>query len=333
MYEQFKHQFAVAIATNYPQEDVETILKKLDMVAYSYDITKKETSVAVYNSEMPEMVKTYLVCKKVEGLSELTLYNYGNALRKFFFALGKSPEQVSPNDIRVYLYQYQDVKGTQNRSLDKIRQMICSFFMWACCEGYLQRNPALTIKPIKYEKKERKPLTQIELEYIRRACADARDKAIIEFLYSTGCRVSELTCIKKSDVDWNRKSVHLFGKGNKHRTSYLNAKAEVALLEYLKSRDDECEYLFVSQRKPHGQLKKCAVEKIVRQIAERASNHVQKPVSPHVFRHTTATTALNNGMPLEDISKLLGHENVATTMIYAKVAESNVQSGHKKYVV
>lgn len=333
MYEQFKNQFALTLSANYSKEDVEIILKKLDIVAYNYDIEKKETAVTVYNSELPEMVKTYLVCKKVEGLSEQTLYNYGNALRKFFFGVQKAPEQVNPNDIRVYLYRYQELNGTSSRSLDKIRQNICGFFHWACCEGYLERNPALTIKPIKYEKKERKPLTQIELEYIRRSCQTKRERAMIEFMYSTGCRVSELTGVKKSDVDWNRKSVHLFGKGKKHRTSYLNAKAEVALQDYLKERTDENEYLFVSERKPHGQLKKCAVEKIVKQIAERAAEHVKKPVSPHVFRHTTATTALNNGMPVEDICSLLGHENVSTTMIYAKVSAESVQSGHKKYVI
>ena len=333
MYEQFKNQFALTLSATYSTDNIEVILRKLDMVSYNYEISKKETSVAVYNSEMPEMVKTYLVCKKVEGLSEQTLYNYGNALRKFFFGLQKAPEQVNPNDIRVYLYRYQELNGTTSRSLDKIRQMICSFFNWACCEGYLERNPALSIKPIKYEKKERAPLTQIELEYIRKACGSVRDTAMIEFMYSTGCRVSELAAVKKSDIDWNKKTVHLFGKGKKHRNSYLNAKAEVALLEYLKSRDDESEYLFVSQRKPHGQLKRCAIEKVVRQIAERAVEQVKKPVSPHIFRHTTATTALNNGMPIEDISRLLGHESVGTTMIYAKVSENNVQNGHRKYVV
>ena len=333
MYEQFKNQFALSLSSIYSTDDIEVILKKLDMVSYNYEISKKETSVVVYNSEMPEMVNTYLVCKKVEGLSDQTIYNYGNALRKFFFDLQKAPEQVKPNDIRVYLYRYQELNGTTNRSLDKIRQMICSFFNWACCEGYLEKNPSLTIKSIKYEKTERKPLTQIELEYIRQACTTNREKAIVEFLYSTGCRVSELAAVKKSDIDWNKKSVHLFGKGKKHRTSYLNAKAEVTLLEYLKNRNDESEYLFVSERKPYGQLKRCAIEKIVRQIAERAIIQVKKPVSPHIFRHTTATTALNNGMPIEDISQLLGHENVGTTMIYAKVSENNIQIGHKKYII
>lgn len=171
------------------------------------------------------------------------------------------------------------------------------------------------------------------MEYIRQACTTNREKAIVEFLYSTGYRVSELAVVKKSDIDWNKKSVHLFGKGKKHRTSYLNAKAEVTLLEYLKNRNDESEYLFVSERKPYGQLKRCAIEKIVRQIAERAISQVKKPVSPHIFRHTTATTALNNGMPIEGISQLLGHESVGATMIYAKVSTEDVQIGHKKYII
>lgn len=333
MYEQFKNQFALALSTTYSKDDIETILQKLNIVAYNYDVTRKETSVMVYNYDMPEIVKTYLVCKKVEGLSELTIYNYGRALRNFFLELQKTPEQVSPNDIRVYLYRYQEVNKISNRSLDKIRQMICGFFNWATCEGYLDRSPALTIKPIKFEEEERKPLTQIELEYIRKACITPRDKAMVEFLYSTGCRVSELTMVKKTDIDWIKKSVHLFGKGKKYRTSYINAKAEVALLEYLKTRDDDNEYLFVSQRKPHGKLNKCGVEKIIRQIAERVTDNVKKPVSPHIFRHTTATTALNNGMPIEDIQIILGHENISTTMIYAKTSTENVRNGHMRYIV
>lgn len=333
MYEQFKNQFTLALATTYSTKDIEVILNQLDIVAYNYDISQKETSVMVYNSDIPEIVKIYLVSKKVEGLSEQTLYNYGNALRKFFFELQKAPDKISSNDIRVYLYRYQQANGTSNRSLDKIRQMICGFFNWATCEGYLEKNPALTIKPIKYESEERKPLTQIELEYIRQACVTPRDKAMVEFLYSTGCRVSELAIVKLSDINWNNKSVHLFGKGKKHRFSYLNAKAEVALLEYLKTRHDGNDYLFVSERNPHGKLSKCGIEKIIRQIAERASTHVKKPVSPHIFRHTTATTALNNGMPIEDIQIILGHENISTTMIYAKTSTENVRNGHMRYIV
>lgn len=333
MYEKFKNQFALSLSSVYSKEDIETILRKLDTVSYNFDIFQKETSVTVYNSELPDMVKTYLVCKKVEGMADGTLYNYGHALQNFFEFIQKSPEQIVPNDIRVYLYRYQETKEISNRSLDKIRQTIGSFFNWANCEGYIERNPSLTIKPIKFEKKERQPMSQIELEYLRKACNTLRDKAIIEFLYSTGCRVSELCGVKKSDIDWNKKSVRLFGKGKKFRTSFINAKAEVSLLAYLETRIDSNEYLFVSERKPHGQLKKDAIEKVVRQIAERTSEYIQKPISPHILRHTFATTALNNGMPVEDISRLLGHSRIDTTLIYAKTSYENIQARHNKYVV
>lgn len=333
MYEHFKNQFALTLSATFTKDDIEIILKKLDVVAYDYDVTKKETSIVPYNTELPEMVKTFLVCKKIEGLSEGSLYNYGQALKKFFRTMQKAPEQVKVNDIRVYLYRYQEENGITNRSLDKIRQILSSFFHWASNEGYLQQNPMVTIKPIKHEKKPREALSQVELEYIREACQTLKEKAIVEFLYSTGCRVSEMANVKKSDIDWNKKSVHLFGKGRKHRSSYLNAKAEVSLQNYLNSREDTNEYLFVSDRKPHNQMHKDGIEKIIRNLAKRASEHVQKPVSPHIFRHTTATTALNNGMPIEDISILLGHENVATTMIYAQTSQENVMSGHKKYII
>lgn len=333
MYEKFKNQFALSLSSSYGKEDIEVILRKLDSISYNYEISQKETSVMLYNYEIPEMVKTYLVCKKVEGVAEGTLYNYGKTLENFFFQMQKSPDKISPNDIRVYLYNYQETKHISNRSLDKIRQMICGFFTWANSEGYLERNPTITIKPIKYEKKERQPMSQIELEYIRQSCNTLREKAIVEFLYSTGCRVSELCGVKISDIDWNNKSVHLYGKGKKHRTSYINAKSEVSLLAYLKTRTDNNEYLFVSERKPHGNLKKDAIEKVIRQISKRASEHIKKPISPHIFRHTFATTSLNNGMPVEDISCLLGHENISSTMIYSKISLDNVKNNHKKYVI
>lgn len=139
--------------------------------------------------------------------------------------------------------------------------------------------------------------------------------------------------MKKSDVDWNAKMVHLFGKGRKHRTSFINAKAEVSLRAYLETRVDDSEYLFVTERKPIRGLKKDAIEKIVRNISNRVSSKVGKSVTPHVLRHTTATMALQSGMPIEDVSKLLGHESIDTTMIYVHTSIESVQSAHRKYVV
>ena len=333
MYEQFKTQFIMLLAEDFSAEDIATITKNLDIAAYNYDVTKKETGVAVYNTEAPELVKTYLICKKIEGLSDQTLYNYGKCLHIFFSEMQKAPDQITTNDIRVFLYKYQERKKISNRTLDKYREYISHFYQWACNEEYIEKNPAKNVKPIKYEVKPRQALSQIELEYIRKACVTLKDKAIIEVLYSTGCRVSELANLKKSDINWNDKTVHLFGKGSKHRTSFLNAKAEVAIKEYLSSRIDENDSLFVSDRKPHDPIKKDALEKIVRIISKRATDTVGKNVTPHILRHTTATTAIRNGMPVEDIRELLGHSRIDTTMIYAKTSIANVQAGHKKYVI
>lgn len=210
--------------------------------------------------------------------------------------------------------------------------MISGFFQWAQDEEYIQKNPAKSINQIKYESKPRQALSQIELEYIRRSCKTLRESAMIEVLYSTGCRVSELSGLKISDVDFTEKKVHLFGKGKKHRFSYLNAKAEVALKEYLESRKDSCEYLFVTERKPIKNLNKEAIEKIVRNISKRTFGE-EKKVTPHIFRHTTATTAMKNGMPIQSIQLMLGHSKIDTTMIYAHTDESMVKYEHEKSVI
>lgn len=197
--------------------------------------------------------------------------------------------------------------------------------------NYISKNPCKQIHPIKYEAKLREPLTGVEMELIRDACQTRREKAIIETFYSTGCRVSELAILKKTDVDFRKGEVHLFGKGSKHRISYINAKAEVALKKYLFSRSDDCPALFVTDRSPVRALKKEGIESIVRKIGERSG--IERRVYPHLIRHTTATDALERGMNVAEVQKILGHEKLDTTMIYAKVCQDNVKYDHKRYIV
>lgn len=332
MYEKLKNQFAVSLSTRFDADEISYIIGRLNVVVDDYEISAKSKELVQYNpGDTPYLVKTFLVCKKIEGMADGTLYNYNKYLSIFFQMVKKDPCAVTANDIRVFLYKYQEERGISNRSLDKVRNYITSFYNWAHVEDYVQQNPAKAIKAIKFSVKPREALNQIELEYLRKACADIRDKAIIEFLYSTGCRISELAGVKLTDVNWEKKTVLLFGKGKKYRTSYINAKAEVALKDYLESRTDDTDSLFVSERSPHGPMHKAGLERIIKAIAERAN--LDKNVTPHILRHTTATIALNNGMPVEDISKLLGHANIATTMIYAKASEENIHDGHTKSVI
>lgn len=331
-YEQMKNRFYCELnALKLAPSQVMEIGQALDRAAYLYEIQPKETSLAVRQDQIPALVKTYIVVKKTEGLADGTLANYAYILKQFFAWVRKQPEDVVANDIRMFIYDYQQRKKISDRTLDKYREFICWFFHWAYAEEYIPRDPSKSIKGIKHEVKERQFLTQVELEYLRLACNTLRDKAIVEFLYSTGCRVSELIGVKLSDIDWKQNTVHLFGKGKKHRTSFVNAKCEVALLEYLKHRSDKSEYLFVSERAPHDKIGKCTVEKILRELSERS--HLTRRITPHMIRHTTATQAANSGMPIEQVSKLLGHANISTTMIYTKVSNDAVHAQHIKCVV
>lgn len=333
-YEQMKNQFFFELNhyfSTLTSEQLKIVGKALDKAAFAYEVAIKETTLTIVDDPVPALVKTYIVIKKTEGLSEGTLSNYYNTLKHFFLFVRKQPHEVTANDIRIFIYGYQQRKQVSDRTLDKYREYICWFFSWAHSEEYIPKNPGRSVKGIKYEQKERQALSQIELEYLRLACTTPRNKAILEFLYSTGCRVSELIRVKKSDVDWRNNTVHLLGKGKKHRTSFINARCEVALREYTKTRIDNSDYLFVSERAPHEQIQKCTVEKIIRELSDRAGLH--KHITPHIIRHTTATQAVNNGMAIEDVSKLLGHASVATTMIYAKVSQETVRTQHIKCVI
>jgi len=326
-----KNEFMLMLSREYGNKDIEKITMMLNMVANNYEIGEKQTGLVVYNpEETPTMVKEYLVVKKIEGLSDKTLMNYKLFLDKFFSYVRKELEAVEKNDIVLFLHVYKSEHKISDRSLDKIREYICRFFNWACDENYLERSPARTIKPIKHETRERVGLTHLELEYVRRACKTPREQAMVEVFCSTGCRVSELIILKKSDIDMMTGDVHLFGKGKKHRTSYMNARAKVALQAYWDTRKDDSEYAFVSERGSNP-LGKEAIEKVIRNLGRRAE--LNKNLTPHIFRHTTATHGLEGGMSVEAIQSILGHASINTTMIYAKASKERVKEEHKRYIV
>ena len=319
--------------TGIDNESIQHVMAIIDKASTEYDVNRKETMPVPISMTWQRVLVEYLACRSIEGLSNETLYNYRTTLSLFLSFVRKPIEDIKPNDIRLYLYQYQQQRNISNRTLDKLRNTIASFFRWAYNEERIERDPCASIQPIKYTITPRTALSQLELEYIRKSCGDIREKAIIETLYSTGCRVSELCRILKSDVDWKNQTIQVFGKGGKYRTVFINAKAYVTLQDYLKMRTDSDEHLFVSDRKPHGGLTRYAVEHIVSEISDRAYRLIGKRVTPHIFRHTTATTALQNGMPVQNISRMLGHSQIETTMVYAEVNNGDVQRDHLRYVI
>jgi len=335
VYERMKHEIMMKIAAAIPELDREALCKiagAMDEVSARFNVSDAETHLAVLGrEEFTKVVKSYIVIKHMEGLSETTLQNYALRLKHFMMSSTKPLNEITANDVRLYLFTYQNDTGISNRSLESIRIVVCSFLRWAANEGYIPANPAETLKPIKWEAKPRESLEQIELEIIRRACITEREKAMIEVLYSTGCRVTELAGIKLSDIDWHARSVNLLGKGRKYRTSYINAKAEVAIRAYLEHRKHDSIYLLCNER-GGGKMKKGNIERMIRVIRERAGMADRK-ITPHTFRHTTATQALRSGMPIEEIQRLLGHSSVATTMIYAEVADESVRNRHQICVI
>ena len=332
MREKMKNDLLMLLNEYVCVDDLRKIDKRIDLILSNYEIDERKTDIIVYGSDIPKTVEIFIVSKKISGLSDKTLYLYVIVLNDFFRTVRKSPEKIETNDIRVYLYKYQREHGISNRTLDCRRTIICSYFNWMASEEYIYRNPAVNIQPIKYERKHKKAMSQLDLEKVRLSCKTKREKAIVEMLYSTGCRVTELERLNISDVNFETKEVFLFGKGGKHRVSFLNAKAEVALRDYLNDRTDDNPALFIYERKPYDRLKKSGIELIIKRIMERTCD-ITTHVTPHIFRHTTATTAIDRGMNIVDVSKLLGHAKIETTMEYITSNSDSVRNYHHSCVV
>lgn len=300
-----------------------SIKRIIDEVLYKYEVTTKETSLVA--SDIEEKAGLYLACKKLEGISENTFYNYRLELQHFNDFFNKPVSTINSMDIRMYMAAVG--KDIQENTLNTKMVPIRDFFQWLQNEEYIISNPTKKVKSVKEPVRERDPLTDAQVEIIRDGLSDIRDKAIFEFLLATGCRLSELINIKISDLDWNRMSLLVIGKGNKQRRIYFNERAKIVLEKYISNRPGQCEYLFCGCKRPYRQLKQRAVQLVIAKIEEKTNPG--KHLYPHIFRHTFATKALNY-MPLESVQALLGHSQISTTLIYAKTNEANTEFMYRK---
>lgn len=331
MYEHFRNTLITELLNKFNVEEVNYISNIVDKIASDYDIKEKCTTLALVDNEFSRIANIYLASKKLEGCTDTTIKNYSNILRVFYQMIQKRPQDISINEIRIFFVQYQNLHGVSDRTLDKYRQVINTFFEWLTNEEYITKNPCKNIHNFKYEVVPRKSLTRRELEELRRKCKCKRDLAIIDVLYSTACRVSELVNMKFSDINTQDYSIHIIGKSNKHNVVYLNTNAQISLEEYInEERKGDSEYIFVSRKAPYDKLSKRAVEYV---LDGKKLCVTTKKLSPHIIRHTTATLALQSGMPITTVQKMLGHSSVATTQIYAEIAQEDVAMAHKKYVV
>lgn len=295
-----------------------------------YRLEKEETGVVKYEINRNEQLfKMFFISKKLQGLSDKTLRYYRQELEKSLFKINKPFEEITSDDIKYFLACYQ-LGGTANSTtIDNVRRVLNTFFQWLEDEEYILKNPVKKIKKVKQQKKMKKAFNFDEIEKLKLACKSKRDIALIEFLLSTGVRADELVNSKLTDLNIEDGQLKVLGKGNKERTVYLNSSAKIRLLDYLSDRKGNSEYIFSGEQNPYTKIGTDHLRVIIRNIGIRAE---VKDVHPHRFRRTCATIARKRGMPIEEIQRMLGHEDLGTTQLYVQIDTDDIKKSHEKYM-
>jgi site-specific recombinase XerD len=316
----------VLVSTMFPEANMNVLPVRLEEVLCNYSIERK--SDLDLEKDIPEKIQLYLAAKKLEGLSKKTLKGYKIELLVFSRYCQKATALVTTADIRGYLASFDHIQiSTAGQKLSVLK----SFFGWMVKEEILLRDPTAKVNPPKKPKRLPKGLSIEELEMVRESCTSLRQRALIEVFYSTGCRLSEIVNLNKSDINVQKMSARVIGKGDKERIVYLTFKALYHLKKYLNSRDDDCEALFVTTRHPYRRVKNRAIAREIDKI-EKVTN-ISKNLTPHVMRHTFATLSMDAGIELADLQQLMGHSNPSTTLVYSQVSEERKQQAFKKYHV
>ena len=281
------------------------------------------------NGSSQDLLSLFLTAKEVEGCSQKTLRYYEDTLTRALAALGKPIPQIESDDLRQYLNDYEATRRTSKVTIDNIRRIMSSFFSWLEDEDYIVKSPVRRIHRVKTAQVVKEVLTTEDLETLRDACATKRDLAVIDLLASTGMRIGELVRLNISDVNLQERECLVTGKGNKQRPVYFDARAKLHLAEYLQARTDQSPALFVSLDATAKRVTVSSMQLRLRQLGKSCGIH---RVHPHKFRRTLATHAIDKGMPIEQVQKLLGHAKIDTTMHYAMVNQNNVKASHRRYL-
>lgn len=308
-------------------DQYEKLKEVLDMVLVNYKI--EEIKDELNGEDNQHYVESFLSSKRLEGCSEKTLHYYESTIQIVLNTIQKHVKHITTDDLRKYLTDYQNVHKSSRVNIDNIRRILSSFFSWLEDEDYIVKSPVRRIHKVKSATTIKETYSDESLELMRDNCNSLRDLALIDILASTGMRVGELVLLNIDDINFNERECVVFGKGDKERIVYFDARTKIHLQNYIDSRSDENKALFVSMRKPYNRLTIGAIETIVRNIGKQLE--IPK-AHPHKFRRTLATKAIDKGMPIEQLQKLLGHQKIDTTLQYAMVKQSNVKIAHKRYI-
>ncbi|WP_034449500.1 site-specific tyrosine recombinase/integron integrase [Butyrivibrio sp. AE2032] len=275
------------------------------------------------------LLEMFVSSKRIEGCSEKTLKYYQTTINAMLSFLGKGICHINTEDLRAYLIEYQRKNQSSRVTIDNIRRILSSFFSWLEDEDYIIKSPVRRIHKIKTASNIKETYSDEELELMRDNCTELRDLAMIELLSSTGMRVGEMVLLNREDINFIERECVVFGKGNKERVVYFDARTKIHLQNYLDSRTDDNPALFVTLRAPHDRIMIGGIEYRLRKMGRKMNI---SRVHPHKFRRTLATKAIDKGMPIEQLQRLLGHQRIDTTLMYAMVKQSNVKSAHRKYI-
>ena len=310
-------------------EQIKLVSGSIKDALSKYEINKKASTEERREKENTELLETFLSAKKIEGCSDKTIHYYQSSIVKLLKGLSKCIKEICTNDIRRYLAEIQEKNNLSKVTIDNLRRIFSSFFSWLEDEDYIAKSPVRRIHKVRTDTLVKEVLSDENIETLRDSCDEPRDLAMIDLLLSTGVRVGELVKMNRDDIDFQERQCKVFGKGNKEREVYFNARTKIHLQRYLESRTDDNPALFVSLAKPHTRLTISGVEMRLRKLGKEA--HLYK-VHPHKFRRTLATMAIDRGMPIEQVQKLLGHVRIDTTLHYAMVNQQNVKIAHRKFI-
>lgn len=298
----------------------------LEHSLYNCEISGKVTEA---EDDSQKLIDSFVYAKRIEGCSEKTLKYYRTTIEAMTEAIDKGVRHMQTDDLRTYLTEYQEKHGSSRVTIDNIRRILSSFFSCLEDEDHILKSPVRRIHKVKTATNIKETYTDEELEKMRDNCEELRDLAIVDMLASTGMRIGEMVLLNKADINFNERECVVFGKGDKERVVYFDARTKIHLQNYIDSRIDDNPALFVTLRAPYTRITIGGIESRLREMGKNLE--IEK-VHPHKFRRTLATMAIDKGMPIEQLQKLLGHKRIDTTLQYAMVKQSNVKQAHRKFI-